>query len=208
MGGTARPIVTIGDPISLPTRYGELSFRYIAVDQIEGVLVNSDLTPPSPIPVRIQSSCLFSESLSTIDCDCSNQLQSSLNLIATTGGYVLYLYEEGRGAGLRTKFEAIRLQQTTGADTAAAFASLGMKPEPRNFSVAAQVLVQVLGDSPILLLTNNPSKIELLKKAGVNIVATQPLVIVSNSHVATYLRDKARVLGHIIQSHTHPSRSE
>jgi GTP cyclohydrolase II len=190
--------VIIGDPINLHNRHGNLSFHYVAVGRSEGVLVSSSRQSPSPILVRIQSSCLFSESLGAIDCDCADQLNSSLKLIARKGGYIIYLYEEGRGAGLKNKFKAILLEQRTGADTATVFTSLGMHPEPRDFSAAAKILIHVVGVEPVVLLTNNLSKIMWLKDAGVNVVASRPLIIVSNNHIARYLRTKARVLGHII----------
>lgn len=191
--------VIIGEPIELPNRHGKLLFHYVAVGRSEGVLIRSGLHPTAPILVRIQSSCLFSESLGATDCDCADQLNSSMELIARNGGYVIYLYEEGRGAGLQNKFEAILLEQHTGADTATAFTRLGMHPEPRDFSAAAKILVRVVGGEQIVLLTNNPSKIRLLRDAGVNVAASRPLIIVNNDQIAKYLRNKAHVLGHLIR---------
>jgi GTP cyclohydrolase II len=146
--------------------------------------------------VRIQSSCIFSESLGAIDCDCNSQLKESIRLIKERGGLVVYLFEEGRGGGLPAKFQAVRVQQETGANTAQAFEQIGLAKDPRNYAFVARVLMSILGPGRnVVLLTNNPTRHSRLREEGVPVVRTEPLVIRTPS-TEGYLAGKAEALGH------------
>jgi GTP cyclohydrolase II len=194
-------------PIRLQTHVGEFSAAHVLVQNIdgspvrEGVLLKSLITASETdaITVRVQSSCLFSESFWATDCDCSLQLQKSLSLIASKGGLVLYFYEEGRGAGLATKFAAIRLQELHKFDTRKAYECLKLEPDARSYAAAAAVLKQVLRSAPIKLLSNNRDKEQGLRKEGVNIVERIPLICGWDiPEVRRYLLDKRKSLGHDI----------
>jgi GTP cyclohydrolase II len=139
---------------------------------------------------------VFSEALTAIDCDCAEQLYQSLALIAAHSGLVIYVYEEGRGAGLSAKFAAIALQQSEGIDTAEAFRRLGLEADPRAHKFASAVIAHLIGSAPVVLLTNNPHKVEALTECGVNIVSRMPLLPIEGSPADAYLQAKARVLGH------------
>jgi len=192
------PVVIRGS-ITLRTSFGDLSFRHLACAGQQGLIVAGLMQPRTPTPVRLQSSCVFSESFAAEDCDCALQLASSLKIISDEGGLVVYLYEEGRGAGLMTKIEAIRLQKERGIDTAAAYDALGLQRDLRDYSVAADAIREVLGPGcPIELLTNNPAKVESLVKHGINVVRRRPLVIPRTEAVSEYLKEKVKVLGHVI----------
>lgn len=151
-----------------------------------------------PVIVRVQSSCILSESFGAVDCDCKGQLDAAIELVAMEGGFVVYLLEEGRGAGLRAKLEAISIQQSQGVDTAAAFSRLGIESDPRDYAEASQVLRYLIDDRPVVLLTNNPTKASLIRENGVNVIGTRRLVVVKNELMREYLDEKARVLGHVI----------
>jgi len=184
----------------LDRRGGSVDVRHFAARGTEGLVVSKENLVDAPLIVRVQSSCVFSEAIEAIDCDCASQLHASLDLIGAGGGIVIYTYEEGRGAGLRNKIEAVKLQQDHGYDTARAFARLGFLPDPRSYEAAAAILHSLLRPSQeVKLLTNNPSKTEALIRAGINIIDVIPLVIRSNETVARYLAEKARVLGHVIE---------
>src|SRR3954466_13580798 len=102
--------VNIGEPIVVSTFMVEFNIAHIS-SLTDGVLVRGLRSMPRPVPVRVQSSCLFGESFGAVDCDCADQLRASLGMVASEGGILVYLYEEGRGVGLRTKIEAIGVQQ-------------------------------------------------------------------------------------------------
>ena len=122
-------------------------------------------------------------------------------MVADEGGILIYLYEEGRGVGLRTKIEAIRLQQRMGCDTASAFRLLGLKPDPRDHRVATSVLSAILEPRyPIELLTNNPEKVNAVRAAGLVVERRRGLVIKRSRRAAEYLEEKERVLGHDLRT--------
>lgn len=182
--------------INLTTKYGVLLAKYVEFNGKMGVVVKATRLNTKLIPVRVQSSCLFSESLGAIDCDCAAQLDTALQIISKEGGVLLYIYEEGRGAGLQNKIEAIALQCREKIDTASAFAKLGLPRDLRNYEFAAQVLAQELKNREISLLTNNPNKVDMLERNGLKIQMRRSLICADSSLVRTYLFEKANVLGH------------
>jgi GTP cyclohydrolase II len=186
----------IGEPITLPTEFGNLLVRHILSGEQQGVVITGEALFIDPVPVRIQSSCLFSESFLSTDCDCGAQLHDSLKIIAS-GGLLIYLYEEGRGAGLRLKIEGIRMQQREGCNTAEAYKRLNLEPDLRSHDVAIEVIREMLGsDRGIELITNNPGKVNALQGAGIRVVKRRPLVCSHNDAVEKYLSEKTTVLGH------------
>jgi GTP cyclohydrolase II len=199
---------SLSTPIHLSTKQGTFLASHIVVQDTHGSPVREGVVLRSPAPiidsqpviVRVQSSCLFSESFWATGCDCSLQLQKALSLIAVHGGLVLYFYEEGRGAGLATKFAAIHLQQLHALDTKQAYECLNLKPDDRSYSAAAAALKAVLGSShSIQLLTNNRDKEEGLRREGINVATRLPLICGWESpEVRQYLLDKKTALGHDI----------
>ena len=106
----------------------------------------------------------------------------------------MYLAQEGRSLGLANKMRAYRLQDE-GLDTLDANTMLGFNDDERDYGVAARML-QMLNCSRILLLTNNPAKLDGLMQAGIEISARIPLEAPINPHNRRYLRTKAARSGH------------
>ena len=123
--------------------------------------------------VRLHSECLTGDVLGSRRCDCGPQLDDSLDLLATVGGYLLYLRQEGRGIGLYAKIDAYRLQDT-GLDTFDANLALGYPEDGRDYTVAAQML-RALGVEEIRLLTNNPDKTAQLTRLGIRVTEQVPM---------------------------------
>ncbi|WP_327139604.1 GTP cyclohydrolase [Nocardia sp. NBC_01327] len=117
--------------------------------------------------VRIHSRCLYGESLGFQDCDCKPQLDRSLDLIQAEGsGILVYLEQEGRGHGLLAKARGYGESERTGLDTFASFLSLGYSADDRQYTHAAQALVD-LGLTAVQLLTNNPHKLSAVANVGI-----------------------------------------
>lgn len=149
--------------------------------------------PSRPVPVRLHSSCLTGDLLDSLRCDCGGQLRSAIDQLAATGGVLLYLAQEGRGIGLVNKLRAYRLQDS-GLDTYAADRQLGFAGEQRDFGVAAAML-QALGFVRVQLFTNNPHKIDVLRRAGIEVIERVALTVPSQTHNQRYVEAKRRA-GH------------
>jgi GTP cyclohydrolase II len=131
-------------------------------------------------------------------CDCGDQLLTALDrLAAMGGGIVLYLPQEGRGLGLANKMRAYRLQDA-GLDTVDANTTLGFDDDERKYDVAARML-EILGCKRVILLTNNPAKLDGLATAGIEITGRVPLETPINKHNRRYLTAKATRSGHRLQ---------
>ena len=83
-----------------------------------------------------------------------------LLLLPAGGGVLLYLDQEGRGIGIGNKMRSYALQDE-GFDTIDADGVLGFDSDERRYEFAAAMLAK-LGYRRIVLLTNNPAKIEAL----------------------------------------------
>jgi GTP cyclohydrolase II len=149
--------------------------------------------------VRVQSACYSGEIFESLDCDCHEQLVTSLARIASEGGLLVYQLRDGRGAGLKTKLTALEMWRTLGVDTADAYKSVGVPVDPRDYAKVSYVLHD-LGVSAVRLLTNNPRKITGLQTGGL-IVSREPLEIAVDptSEKGKYLKTKAEKLGHLIR---------
>src|ERR1041385_3029779 len=127
----------------------------------------------APPLVRIHSQCLTGDVFGSLRCDCRQQLEMALSMIAQAGaGVLLYELQEGRGIGLMPKLQAYQLQDQ-GLDTVQANEQLGFKADHREFQVPAEVL-KALGLKQVKLLSNNPQKVAALEAAGIEVVGRVP----------------------------------
>ena len=127
-----------------------------------------------PTPVRLHSACLTGDVFGSRRCDCGDQLCTAVDrLVEMGGGIVLYLPQEGRGLGLANKMRTYQLQDI-GFDTVDANTTLGFDDDEGHYSVAARML-EMLGCTKAVLLTNNPAKIDGLAKAGIESPDAFPL---------------------------------
>ncbi len=190
-------IVAIAD---LPTRFGH--FQILAFwnnrDGKEHVAVmHGDVFGAANVLTRLHSACLTGDALGSLRCDCRDQLEASLRIIAREPcGLVLYLQQEGRGIGLVNKIRAYQLQDR-GLDTVEANEALGFRDDEREYAIAAHML-RSLKVRSIRLMTNNPRKVEDLTRLGVQITGRIPHVIPPNDFNRFYLETKARKEGHFL----------
>jgi 3,4-dihydroxy 2-butanone 4-phosphate synthase/GTP cyclohydrolase II len=185
----------------LPTRFGEFRvFGYESmVDQRHHLaLVMGEIGDGERVLTRMHSECLTGDVFHSLRCDCGSQLEDALDQIASEGrGVIVYLRgHEGRGIGLLHKLHAYRLQES-GRDTVEANTDLGFPPDPRDYGVGAQILVD-LGVHTMRLLTNNPTKRAGLEGYGLSIVERVPLQSRVNEHNIRYLQTKKAKLGHLL----------
>jgi GTP cyclohydrolase II len=146
---------------------------------------------------RLHSECLTGDALGSLRCDCGTQLREAAREIAAEGrGVLLYATDqEGRGIGLVNKLRAYMLQES-GADTIDANCRLGFPPDARTYDAAARCL-GLVGVRSVRLLTNNPSKAEALRRAGIGVERTVPLQTSPHVRNLEYLQAKEARLGHV-----------
>jgi len=190
-----------------PTRWGQ--FRIYGFEGVfrdgedirreEAVaLVMGDVTSPAPL-VRVHSQCLTGDVFGSLRCDCRQQLEMALSMIAERGtGVLIYEQQEGRGIGLMAKLQAYELQDA-GLDTVEANERLGFKADHRAFTLPAEIL-KALGIRQVRLLSNNPDKMAALEQAGVEVVERMPCEVAPNPHAEDYLNTKEEKRGHLFGS--------
>lgn len=163
-----------------------------------------------PVPVRIHSACLTGDVFGSRRCDCGDQLRLALaRLHEAGGGIILYLAQEGRGVGLANKMRTYKLQDA-GLDTVDANNTLGFDDDERDYGIAVRML-QMLGATRVMLLTNNPDKLDSLTKAGIEVFGRMPLETPVTADNRRYLVAKAaragHHLGHVITALSEPQNS-
>ena len=158
-------------------------------------LVMGDIHAAPPL-VRIHSQCLTGDVFGSLRCDCRQQLEMALSMIAQAGaGVLLYEQQEGRGIGLMAKLQAYQLQDQ-GLDTVQANEQLGFKADHREFLLPAEVL-KALGLRQVRLLSNNPQKVAALEAAGIQVVERVPCEVEPHAASERYLNTKKEKLGHL-----------
>jgi len=158
-------------------------------------LVFGDIHGAPPL-VRIHSQCLTGDVFGSLRCDCRQQLEMALSMIAQAGaGVMLYELQEGRGIGLMPKLQAYALQDQ-GLDTVQANEQLGFKADHREFQLPAEVLKE-LGLKQVRLLSNNPQKVAALEAAGIQVAERVPCEVEPHAASERYMNTKKEKLGHL-----------
>ncbi len=202
---SAAPTVHKIAEADFPTRWGKfriLGFegRFADDRRLESAvaLVMGKLEGATPL-VRIHSQCLTGDVFGSLRCDCRQQLEMALEMIAKAGvGVIIYEQQEGRGIGLMAKLQAYALQDR-GLDTVEANEKLGFKADHRAFALPAAIL-KSLGLEKVRLLSNNPEKVAALESAGIEVTERVPCEVEAHPQNEQYLKTKKDKLGHLFGS--------
>lgn len=184
----------------IPSRHGNFNMLAYAASSSERMphiaFVAEGFDPASPVAVRIHSECITGDVFASRRCDCGEQLDASLRIAAERGGVVIYLRQEGRGIGLINKLKAYNLQDA-GLNTAEANTHLGFDVDARQYECAVAIL-QDLGIHSVELITNNPEKVEALRRSPIAVAARIPLVVEPHAENLNYLQTKQDLMGHLL----------
>lgn len=190
-----------------PTRWGQ--FRILGFEghflsegerrREEAVaLVMGDVHSAPPL-VRIHSQCLTGDVFGSLRCDCRQQLELALQMIAESGsGILIYEEQEGRGIGLMAKLQAYELQDQ-GRDTVQANEELGFKADCRDYNLPVEILKH-LGVKSVRLLSNNPDKVAALEKGGIAVAERVPCEVEPTPYAEKYLETKREKMGHLFST--------
>jgi 3,4-dihydroxy 2-butanone 4-phosphate synthase/GTP cyclohydrolase II len=184
--------------VRLPTAYGEFNavlFRETLTGKQHVALVHGSVDGAKDVLVRVHSECLTGDVFHSLRCDCGEQLDAALELIASQDcGVLLYMAQEGRGIGLLNKLRSYELQED-GLDTVDANLALGFAADEREWGIGNQILAD-LGLTTIRLLTNNPKKVSGLQAYGLEVSEQVPIEVQPNDENRRYLAAKRDKLGH------------
>jgi len=190
--------------VSVPLRFADgysttaevVTFTGLADGKEHLALALGDLSGAEVPLVRPHSECLTGDVFGSERCDCGPQLREAVERIASVGGYLLYLRQEGRGIGLYAKLDAYALQDS-GMDTYEANRALGHADDERDYVAAAQMLT-ALGAGRVDLLTNNPDKSQQLRANGIDVRAVLPTEVHASGANVRYLQAKVAHTRHTI----------
>lgn len=180
----------------LPTKHGTFKIKAYQEGIQEHLAIMSEnfFSLHEPL-VRIHSECLTGDAIGSLKCDCSNQLELALSLIANQGGLVIYHRQEGRNIGLLNKVNAYHLQDR-GYNTIEANIALGFKEDERDYRAVGFILKD-LHVTNIKLITNNPAKEAFIKELGIKVIQRVPAVTTLNTYNQEYVMTKKEKMGHL-----------
>lgn len=192
----------------LPTAFGSFRFRVYknpSTGEEAIAIATRGIEQQQNVPVRIHSACFTAEVISSLKCDCKQQLDYALSYIAEHGGIVIYLHQEGRGIGLSNKIRAYALQED-GHDTIEANSLLDLPVDGRRYDEAAFIL-RDLNIHSIRLITNNPDKLHAMRGFGFSIESRIPVPAISNRYSHGYLETKRSRMGHLLNTRAFNDRT-
>lgn len=167
------PIGPIKWPIQVcdsDTEYFDL--YYVEIDggrHVVGTLGDLD---DGPVPLRIESACIFGHVFRGVHCDCGEQWEQALaNIIDRGRGMVIYsIDDDARGHGIEMHFQLYVYRQHEGRkDEREIFDDLGKEMDVRDYDYVAEILEEFSVDE-VELMTNNPERVEFLEENGFTVV--------------------------------------
>lgn len=162
---------------TLETLFGNfLEVLYYNGQKESVALCMGDISDGENVLCRVHSSCLSAHVFNSTQCDCREQFAAAQKEIQKVGrGIIIWLDQEGKGNGHYALLQSGKLKDK-GVFQTDAYEAIGFQKDARDFTPAAEILAD-LGVKSIVMMTNNPDKVETLTRHGVNVTGTQALII-------------------------------
>ena len=161
----------------LKTKFG--TFREILYydGQMESIaIVMGNVSEREDVLCRVHSHCTGAHIFNSIECECREEMERSQFLIEQAGnGVIIWLNQEGKGNGHLALMASIPYKQE-GFPQAEAYKLAGFEADDRSYRPAAEILRDLRVKS-IVLLANNASKADDLRKASVVVSDTKEMKI-------------------------------
>ena len=161
------------------------------------LVFNNNKKISNPI-IRVHSSCLTGDLMGSQKCDCGYQLETTIDYMSKSQkmGILIYLNQEGRGLGIHNKIISYNLQEE-GWNTYQADNILGFSGDERDYKAAAEILKYFKVKS-CELITNNPEKIDFLRKNKIKVNKVVKIKPSVNRHNKKYLETKKLIGKHLL----------
>lgn len=184
----------------LQTLYGDWT-QVIYWDGMQQAIamVYGDVSRGEHVPCRVHSSCITAHVFLSTECDCREQLAMAMDHIEQNrSGVIVWLDHEGRANGMMAHIESQQLKRD-GLSQSEAYEKLGYPRDARRYVVAAEIL-RALEVESIVVLTNNPLKVEALRDAGLPLVSGDARVRIepNNDLLRQQYNDKRYVDNHFL----------
>jgi GTP cyclohydrolase II len=162
---------------SLKTKYGKYHEMLFYDGQKETIaLMMGEVSGQESVLCRVHSSCIYGHNFNSIECDCREQMETSQQLIQKTGkGIIVWLDQEGKANGHFALLKS-KEHKNLGLTQSQAYEAVGFRSDARDFTKVAEIL-KIIGVKSIIMLTDNPNKIESLTKHGIAVVGTQQITL-------------------------------
>lgn len=124
-----------------------------------------------PVPLRIESACIFGHVFRGVHCDCGAQWEKALAEVIDRGrGMLIYsIDDDARGHGVEMHFRLYVYRQHHGRkDEREIFDDLGEEMDVRDYEYVAEILDEFSVEE-VELMTNNPHRVEFLEGIGVTV---------------------------------------
>jgi GTP cyclohydrolase II len=165
----------------LKTKFG--TFREILFydGQKESIaIVMGDVANKENVLCRVHSHCTGAHIFNSIECECREEMERSQFLIAKAGsGVVIWLDQKAKGNGHLALIESTKYKKQGDAQ-AVAYRKAGFEADARSYRPAAEILADLRVES-IVLLANNASKADDLRKASIVVSETKAMTIDEDS---------------------------
>lgn len=151
----------------LLTKFGECEVAVFSDGANQALVIHKgQLEQGDDVYCRVQSMCYTGFVFSSIECDCANQMEISLQEINRLGrGLIILLEQEGRGNGPAAHIASQALKRD-GLSQEDAYVRLGYASDARDYKIAGKVCVS-LGLNSVRLDSSSVVKIQALSNFGI-----------------------------------------